>query len=235
MATAYYGDIEADYSQGWKNSIRSVLGDSAHGDNWGAIGAWAWGMSRMLDYLQTEPAINAKQAIAIGHSRHSNAALWATIQDKRFAMAILNDGGMGAGKILRRRVGSRIDLIPGLGMGFWWAPNFLKFADKEDELSIDIHQLLACVAPRPLYVASASEDLWADPKGAYLSAYYASDVYRLYGLKGLDFPQLPPVQQPIKNRFVGHHIRQGKHDMLLYDWLQFLNFADFHFQPTFKK
>ena len=230
VATAYYGDIEPDNRQGWKTSIRSVLGDTTRPDRWGAIGAWAWGMSRMLDYLQTDPAINARQAIAIGHSRHSNAALWAAVQDKRFVMSIVNDGGMGAGKILRRRFGSRIDLIPGMGIDFWWAPNFLTFANRENELPMDVHQLLACVAPRPLYIASASEDSWADPKGAYLSAYQASDVYRLYGLKALSSAQLPPVQQPIKQGFVGHHIREGGHDILLYDWLQFLHFADYHFK-----
>jgi hypothetical protein len=230
VATAYYGDIEPDHRNGWRTTVRSVLGDTTRSDRWGAIGAWAWGMSRMLDYLQIDPAVNACQAIALGHSRHSNAALWAAVQDKRFAMAVVNDGGMGAGKILRRRVGSRIDLIPSMGIDFWWAPNFLTFANREADLPMDVHQLLACVAPRPLYVASASADASADPEGTYLSAYQASEAYRLYGLSALTSSQVPPVQQPIKKGFVGHHIREGGHDILLYDWQQYLDFADYHFK-----
>lgn len=224
LATAYYGDIEPDYPQGWHSGIRSVLGDTTKATNWGAIGAWAWGMSRMLDYLQTDPAIDAKRVVAIGHSRIGKAAIWAGAQDERFAAVIANESGEGGAALARRWYGETVERL-NTSFPHWFCARYSTYNKRVTDLPVDQHELLALVAPRPLYVASADGDQWSDPKGEFLGALYTEPVYRLYGKTGLGTTTFPAVDQPV-GQTVRYHDRTGNHDVTDYDWEQYLRFAD---------
>ncbi|WP_240163591.1 glucuronyl esterase domain-containing protein [Spirosoma taeanense] len=224
LATAYYGDIEPDHPQGWHTGIRSVLGDTTRSDNWGAIGAWAWGMSRMLDYLQTEPAIDAKRVTATGHSRIGKAAVWAGVQDERFAAVIANESGEGGAALARRWYGETVEHL-NTSFPHWFSGRYKTYNKRVADLPVDQHELLALVAPRPLYVASADGDQWSDPKGEFLGAALTEPVYQLYGKTGLGTLNFPGVNQPI-GQTVRYHNRTGKHDVTDYDWEQYLRFAD---------
>ncbi len=224
LATAYYGDIEPDHPTGWKSGIRSVIGDTTQANNWGAIGAWAWGMSRIVDYLQTDPAIDAKRVIAIGHSRIGKAALWAGAQDDRFAAVISNESGEGGAALSRRWYGETVERI-NTSFPHWFCGRYKTFNKRVSDLPVDQHELLALIAPRPLYVASADGDQWSDPKGEFLGAVYAESVYQLFGKTGLGTNAFPSVNQPV-GQTVRYHDRTGKHDVTEYDWEQYLRFAD---------
>lgn len=224
LATAYYGDVEPDHPQGWQTGIRSVLGDSTKANNWGAIGAWAWGMSRMLDYLQTEPLVDAKRAVLIGHSRIGKAALWAGAQDERFAAVIANESGEGGAALSRRWYGETVERINN-HFPHWFTKQYKTYNQRVTDLPVDQHQLLALIAPRPLYVASADGDQWSDPKGEFLGAVGAEPVYRLYGKTGLGTTTFPGIDKPV-GQTIRYHDRTGKHDVTDYDWEQYLRFAD---------
>ena len=224
LATAYYGDIEPDYPQGWHSGIRSVLGDTARADNWGAIGAWAWGMSRILDYLKTESTLDTRRVVAIGHSRIGKAAVWAGAQDERFAAVIANESGEGGAALSRRWYGETVERI-NTNFPHWFCGRYKTYNKRVADLPVDQHELLALIAPRPLYVASADGDQWSDPKGEFLGAMQTEPVYRLYGKTGLGTTLFPAVNQPI-GQTVRYHDRTGKHDVTDYDWEQYLRFAD---------
>ena len=224
LATAYYGDIEPDYPQGWKSGIRSVLGDTSRADNWGAVGAWAWGMSRILDYLQTEQTIDNQRVVLIGHSRIGKAALWAGAQDERFAAIISNEAGEGGAALSRRWYGETVERI-NTSFPHWFCGRYKTYNKHVADLPVDQHELLALIAPRPLYVASADGDQWSDPKGEFLSAVQTEPLYQLFGKTGLGTTAFPGIDKPI-GKTVRYHDRTGKHDVMAYDWEQYLRFAD---------
>jgi len=232
LATAYYGDLEPDYSEGWKTGIRTTLQSELHiqPDEWGAIGAWAWGLSRIMDYLETDASVDAKEVVITGHSRLGKAALWAAANDTRFAIVVSNNSGEGGAALSKRWYGETIARI-NTSFPHWFCPKYKTYNDKAELLPVDQHILLALMAPRPLYVASASEDQWADPKGEFLSAKNAEPVYALFGKKGLDVNDMPPVDYPV-GETIRYHIRTGKHDITLYDWQQYMNFADTQFSKA---
>jgi len=226
VATVYYGDLEMDYVDGWQSGIRNNLQNELgiKPSEWSAIGAWAWGLSRLMDYLVTDADVDSSRVIVTGHSRLGKTALWAGANDNRFAAVVSNNSGEGGAALTRRWFGETTSII-NTQFPHWFVNKYKDYNSDASALPVDQHMLLALIAPRPLYVASASEDRWADPKGEFLSLKNAEPVYRLLNKKGLGVDIQPAPDHPVGNT-LRYHLRTGKHEMLMYDWLQYIKFAD---------
>ena len=230
FATICYQDLEPDFKGGYKQGIRQMFlkpGQTEPGpDEWGAIGAWAYGLSRAMDYLEKGKDVDAHRVAIMGHSRLGKTVLWAGAQDKRFAMVLSNCSGRGGASPWRRNYGETLQSMSQV-FPFWFCPNLLKYVNQVDKLPVDSDGLIALLAPRPVYITAAQEDQWADPRGMFMAAVAAGPVYKLLEAEGLETDQMPALNQPIMHT-IAFHIREGKHAVTAFDWDQFLTFADLH-------
>ena len=227
LATIYYGEIDPDkndFTDGIHPFFYTVGQKHPAANEWGSIAAWAWGMRRAMDYFVNDNDINKSKIIIFSHSRLGKTALWVGATDKRFAAVISNNSGSGGASLSKRKFGQEIGTFS-YKQPHWFCKKFNNYNNNEIALPVDQHELIALIAPRPVYIASAEDDLWADPLGEFLSAHYASSVYALYDKKGISSKELPKVNQPIHNT-VAYHIRSGKHDVTDYDWEQYLKWAN---------
>jgi hypothetical protein len=227
LATAYCGDIDPDFDDGFKNGVHALVPEASPrpANAWGTVCAWAWGLSRVMDYLQTDAAVDARKVAVMGHSRLGKTALWAGAMDERFALVISNNSGCGGAALSKRNYGEAVANVCA-NFPHWFCANYARYANNEKALPFDQHFLLACVAPRGLYVASAEEDRWADPKGEFLGLLNAAPAYALLDAGTLPAQDMPAVNQPVTGLFLGYHMRTGKHDVTRYDWERYVAFAD---------
>jgi hypothetical protein len=231
FATVCYQDIEPDFKEGYKNGgLRQQFSPPGQTepapDEWGAIGAWAYGLSRAMDYLEKDKDVDAHRVAIMGHSRLGKTVLWAGARDTRFAMVLASCSGRGGASPWRRNYGETLSSMS-RNFPFWFCPNLLKYVGQVDKLPVDSDDLIALIAPRPVYITAAQEDQWADPHGMFMAAVAAGPVYKLLKAEGLGTDQMPALNQPIMHT-IAFHIREGKHAVTAFDWDQFLAFADLH-------
>jgi hypothetical protein len=235
IATVYYGDIDPDFQGGLPYGVRSLYLKSGQTerspDDWGAIGAWSWGLSRAMDYFETDDSIDAKRVAIMGVSRLGKTVLWAGAQDTRFAMVIDICSGEGGSALSRRNYGETIaHLVEPSRYPYWFCPNYQKFGDHIDQFPVDAHMLLALIAPRPVLLVTGNTDKWSDPKGSFASAVAAGPVYDLLGKQSLGTDDLPPAGKPILHD-IGFYMHDGGHGTNSSDWDVILKFMQMHLQP----
>lgn len=221
-------EVAPDYEEGFRTGFHKLFpeyADSRPDWAWGAISAWAWAASRVMDYFVCEPLIDETRAAVVGHSRGGKTALWCAAQDERFAMAVSSCAGNSGDALSRGARGERIkDIVT--RFPYWFCRNYQKYQDNEVALPFDQHMLLSLIAPRPVYTSAKTFDSWADPRGQFESCVLADAVYRLYGLTGMPEQTQPRPECPVHGGLIGHHYKTGIHDMDEYDWNCYLDFAD---------
>jgi hypothetical protein len=230
LATVYYCDLEPDFPGGMQYGMRPAYfrpGQTEPApDEWGALAVWGWGLSRAMDYLETDKAVDARRVAILGQSRLGKTVLWAGARDTRFAMVIASCSGEVGAALARRNYGETAKHMA-VNFGYQFCGSFQKFQDGVDRMPVDQHEFVSLIAPRPVYLSTGSEDQWSDPKGEFLAAAAAGPVYRLLGKQGLETDEMPPLDKPILHT-IAFHTHSGKHEITAFDWQQYLIFADMH-------
>ncbi len=233
IAAFQVDDAAPDDKERYQKGVLSLYPEQLASTNgMKAIGAWAWAASRVMDYFEKDQDIDAKKVFIVGHSRGGKAALWAGAQDERFAIVFSNNSGNTGAALSRRKFGETVQAINSK-FPHWFPDNYKMYNENEDKLPVDQHMLISLIAPRPVYITNASNDLWADPKGSYLSLLHARDVYKLYNKPSALTPNPPGVDYAIINSYLGYHNRRGEHNLTLFDWRKFIAFADHHSQTHY--
>lgn len=228
VANVYYQDIVPDKDDGFYSGLGRFCTRNKF-DSWGKIAMWAWGGSRIMDYLETCKAIDINKTAIIGHSRLGKTALLCGAMDERFSLVVSNDSGAGGAALFRGKTGERIKDLSGKGSSFWFCGNFLKYIGKEDKLPFDQHYLLSLIAPRNLYICSASEDEWADPYSEFLACIAVNPAYDLYQEKGIITNDgKPEVHDYFHDGKIGYHLRKGTHYLSRYDWNKVMEYRKRH-------
>lgn len=232
-ATFRYTQIEGDTRTNSLNLVRKLalpkgqIGPAA--EEWGTITAWAWAASKVLDHLETEPAVNARRVALMGHSRLGKTALWAGARDPRFALVFASCSGELGAALARRDYGETVDDVIA-NFPWWFAVNFRKYATRWNDLPVDSHLLIALNAPHPVFITGGTADQWADPRGMFLAEVAAGPVYRLLGKQDLGVTELPPLDTPLIAGDLGFLYHTGPHAITPEDWKAFLDFADRHWK-----
>jgi len=235
VATVYYGDIDPDFLGGIPHGVRALYlkprQTEPAPDEWGAIAAWAWGLGRAMDYLETDKGVDAKRVAILGVSRLGKTVLWAGARDPRFAMVIASCSGEGGAALSRRNYGETIKhLTEPTRYPYQFCANYAKFGDRLNQFPVDAHMLIALLAPRPVLLQTGDTDVWSDPKGEFLAAVAAGPVFQLLGQQALGVEQMPPAGQPILHT-LGYGMHAGGHGTIPSDWELFLKFMQMHLQP----
>ena len=233
FANIYYGDIEPDFADGVKYGIRGYYLEPGttypKPDEWGAISAWSWGLSRAMDYFETDTQIDSRKVALFGVSRLGKTVLWTGARDPRFGMVIASCGGEGGAAISRRWYGETIDHMTHPTRYFYqFAGNWRNYKDDPSESPVDGHMLVALMAPRPLLLQTGDSDYWSDPKGEFVAAVAGGPVYELLGKKSLRTNVMPPAGVPILND-LGYFMHAGGHGALPADYEIFIKFMKIHF------
>ncbi len=229
IAAIQYGQLAPDDKDHYREGAIAFFEGATSGarppEAWASIAAWAWGASRAMDYFETDGRIDAARVAVVGHSRGGKAALWAGAEDQRFALVVSNESGEGGAALSRRNFGETVARI-NTSFPHWFAGTYRTFNDRPDALPVDQHLLLSLIAPRALYVASADEDLWSDPRGEFLSLAASSPVFSLWGDAPIAPTDMPPLERPLIRGRRAYHVRTGIHNLTPYDWDRFADFAD---------
>lgn len=230
-ALAGYQDVQPDRINTFNLGVIGATNANAPPgpDEWGAIGAWAWGVSRIIDYLETDRSVNAKRIALHGHSRLGKTALWASALDDRIAAVYSSCPGEMGAALSRRDWGETVDDMA-QNFPYWFAGSFQKWAGRWNEMPVDAHMLIALSAPRPVFVTGGTADQWADPVGEFLAEVAAGPVYRLLGRKDLGVSALPPLDTPLTTGDLGWHYHTGPHAATPADWRAFLQFLAKYFK-----
>lgn len=233
-AVLRYTEIQPDNAAGLSEGViglAHVAGQTTRApDAWGAISAWSWALSRVQDFLETEPAVDAKRVALVGHSRLGKTVLWAGAQDTRFALIYSSQSGEMGSALARRDFGETVDDMAA-NFPYQFAGNFQKYAGHWSDMPVDAHLLIALSAPRPVLITTGSGDIWSDPRGSFLSVVAAGPVYRLLGKPDLGTTEMPPLDTPVTNGTLGYLENKGPHIISDLDWKTFLDFADRYLQP----
>ena len=235
VAGMYYGDVDPDFSGGIPFGVRALYLKPGQAepaaDEWGAIAAWGWGISRALDYLETDRSVDARRVAIFGISRLGKTVMWAGARDTRIALVIASCSGEGGAALSRRNYGETIaHLTEPSRYPYQFCANYAKYAAHPEDSPVDANLLVALMAPRPVLLQTGDQDFWSDPKGEFLAAVAAEPVYRLFGKEGLGTDQMPAAGAAILHT-LGYYMHAGGHGALPGDWDYFVNFLEMHLRP----